>query len=382
MSTRVRMALVPRDGLFVKDGRGWQTSSAGRGYGLEWPWPSTILGALRTAWGREEEARAGIAFDRRGWLAQAANVHLSATLVLRRPLGTRWEPEHRVWPAPADAFAAQGEHGFQRLAPRPPDVATLGRDDDEPREALWVAAPSQAAKPRTGPRWWSERQFAAWLAGDRPLEGGFSLQRRIQTHVGIRPETQTADDGILFSHDVVETLQGDAEWAIGVEANVARERAPSLATVGSDGRLARFETLDARLFQCAQEVPAAFARGSRGLRVVVVTPASFQRGWLPDGLEPIGREIRGCIASLPYEVVLRAALVGRPVPISGWDMVAGRPKPGARMVAPGAVYFFQRRDGRAFGEGDARALWLSALGARTDEGFGRVVPGFWNPMGA
>jgi CRISPR-associated protein Cmr3 len=47
------------------------------------------------------------------------------------------------------------------------------------------------------------------------------------------------------------------------------------------------------------------------------------------------------------------------------------------MVAPGAVYFFERADGKPFGEADARSLWLAAVGGRTEEGFGRVVPGVW-----
>jgi CRISPR-associated protein Cmr3 len=49
------------------------------------------------------------------------------------------------------------------------------------------------------------------------------------------------------------------------------------------------------------------------------------------------------------------------------------------MVPPGAVYFFERADGKPFGEAEAEALWLTALGARTEEGFGRVVPGVWRP---
>ena len=51
------LVLVSRDGWFCKDGRGWRTSSLGRAHGLAWPFPSTVRGALRTAWGRSLEAR-------------------------------------------------------------------------------------------------------------------------------------------------------------------------------------------------------------------------------------------------------------------------------------------------------------------------------------
>ena len=72
--------------------------------------------------------------------------------------------------------------------------------------------------------------------------------------------------------------------------------------------------------------------------------------------------------------------------VSGWDMVSDKDKGGApratsRLVPPGAVYFFERAepDGAPFTADDAKALWLAALGGRTDDGFGRVVPGIWNP---
>jgi hypothetical protein len=59
-----------------------------------------------------------------------------------------------------------------------------------------------------------------------------------------------------------------------------------------------------------------------------------------------------------------------------------RPKRTVRAVPPGAVYFFVRKDGQPFDALDAEALWLAGLGDRLDEGFGRVVPGVWNPRAA
>jgi CRISPR-associated protein Cmr3 len=123
----------------------------------------------------------------------------------------------------------------------------------------------------------------------------------------------------------------------------------------------------------------AFGATPRGLRLVVVTPACFEQGWRPDGLEARGDEIRGHLPEIDAEIVLRSAMLPRPVHVSGWDMAARMPKRIARMVAPGAVYFFERTDGRGFGEQDARALWLAGAGSRLDEGFRRVAPGVWNP---
>jgi CRISPR-associated protein Cmr3 len=80
-------------------------------------------------------------------------------------------------------------------------------------------------------------------------------------------------------------------------------------------------------------------------------------------------------------VILRSAFVSRPVHISGWDVASNKPKQTARMVAPGSVYFFTKGNGKNFTGDEARSLWLSAIGGRTKEGFGRVVPGVWNLRG-
>lgn len=383
MTKTTRLALVPRDGLFCKDGRGWHTSASGRGHGLDWPWPSTVLGALRSAWGRGEEARTGQHFGPEEWRGETAALQLERTLVLRRPPGARWTSTHRVWPAPSDALWLEGDANAHRLDPEPPRLRTLGRDDDDAREALWVPALEEAAKPLPWPRWWSDERFGGWLAGRsvpaHDPERAFDVSRRVQVHVGIRPESFTADEGVLFSHDVVETLEGDAEWAIGFEALLPAGDTPAVATLGSDSRLAQIEPLPEEVFCPPAAVLDTFRAGSAGLRLVIVTPACFEKGWLPDRFEQRGREIRGRLGMVNSEMVLRAAMVPRPVHISGWDMAAAAPKPTSRMVPPGAVYFFERADGEVFGEADACALWLAVLGARADEGFGRVVPGVWSP---
>jgi CRISPR-associated protein Cmr3 len=381
MTATTRLALIPRDGLFCKDGRGWHTSASGRGHGLDWPWPST---AVRSAWGGREEERTGTLFDANAWRTRTASITLGRTLLLRRPPpDASWTRARRVWPVPSDALWLESRAEVSRLALVPPSLPTLGRDDNDTRESLWVPRIEEAAKPLPSPRWWSEEHFATWLAGHsvptRAPGHAFETSRRVQVHVGIRPEELTADEGVLFSHDVVETLEPDAEWAIGIEVALPSGDTPAVATLGSDGRLIRIEALPDQAFDLPDSVLEAFRAGSAGLRLVVTSPACFGRGWLPDGLDSRDREYRGRVDGLDVEVVLRAAAVPRPLHVSGWDMADRAPKPTSRMVPPGAVYFFERVDGQPFGEPEARALWLAALGARTDEGFGRVVPGTWNP---
>lgn len=387
------LALLPRDGFFCKDARGWYTSASGRGHALEWPFPSTILGALRTAWGRVEEERSAAWFDAAQWRALTQPIALSAVLALRRRRGEGgWSQQHLVWPGPRDAVCfkrqdvdarqpASSYGAIERLEPQPVESNTLGRDDDPAREALWRPLPTRQDKPERLPAWWRHEDFIGWLAG-RPVtfdpSRSIHLRRRLQTHVGIRSEEQTADEGVLFAHDVIETLDCDGEWAIAVRATFPNDARPRLATLGSDGRPVWVEPLRAEIFDPPKQLLEAFQAGSAGLRLVVVTPACFQAGWLPDGFTRQGLQYRGALEGVG-DVILRAAYVPRPLHISGWDMEKGQPKPTARMVAPGAVYFFERPDNRPFTASDARALWLAAVGASQEQGFGCVVPGVWSP---
>jgi CRISPR-associated protein Cmr3 len=418
------LALVPRDGFFAKDGRGWSTSA--RTHVVDWPWPTTIRGALTTASGKLKE-RPGW----EGWGKHHEQVRLGRLLTLRRPIGaTGWVPEHRMWPVPADALWVEGRTSVLRLKPKAPETPTLGRKRpdgmpqtypagyEEAREALWVAQNVESkAKPLAAPRWWDEATLVDWLCGecvkahcDRAPKDQFpSPARRFQVHVGIRSDTLTGDDGILFAHDVIETLEKravangppeHAEWAVGVEVTWPIDGRPKLARLGSDSRIAWIEVVeDGQLFGMPPPVRSAFGGGSAGLRLMVVTPACFKGGWLPDGFLPAQESgtsaFRGRLPrpdGAPHapvydsELVMRAAFVPRPMHISGWDMASDKAKGGApratsRLVPPGAVYFFTRAGERPapFTADDAQALWLAALGGRTREGFGRVVPGIWNP---
>lgn len=377
MTTR-ELVLVPRDGLFCKDGRGWFTSSSHRGHALEWPYPSTVLGALRSLWGRARELQEGVRFRARDWPVRTADLRLGPTLPLRRRFGEGWTSAHRVWPAPADAMLVE-DGAVHRLDPVPSRVMTMGADDDLIRERLWFAS-TDRQKPIRGRPWWGEHTFIEWLCGVEPTRfEELQLQRRIQTHVAIS-SAGVAGDGQLFSHDLVETVEADGEWGIGCHVSANDGAKVEVATLGSDRRLAAVHSIDAPIFGMPEQLAEAFARGSAGLRLVVITPASFVAGWLPDGLSVDQHEYRGRIPGVDVDVILRAAFVNRPLAISGWDMVAAAAKPGTRVVPPGSVYAFVRADNRPFTREHARALWLASIGARQHEGFGVVVPAIWNPQ--
>lgn len=390
------LALMLRDGLFLKDAKGWTTSALGRASTLSWPYPSTIRGALRTAWGLEKEG-SGKLWSPDEWLTNTAPLRLTAMLPLRRcRAGDSWDITHRMWPAPSDAYILKGGDVPHYLAPTEPhkDLGSLGSGDDAALEAIWhVQLPAtltkeeRKEKPGKPPAWWTEAELVDWLCGVEGIkfaETTRDIPARDQVHVTIDATTGTAADSQLYGTRVIEPLDGQGnEWAMGVRvqwptplSTTPHKLKPMSA--GGKRRIVYPETVDT-LWDMPTKLAGAFkAQTPRGLRVILATPAEFKGGWLPDGFVAQGADYRGKLPGLTHELILRAACVPRPVHVSGWDMANNEPKPTRRLVPAGAVYFFERADGATFSPEDAKALWCKQIGQHTEDGQGVIVPGIWN----
>lgn len=107
--------------------------------------------------------------------------------------------------------------------------------------------------------------------------------------------------------------------------------------LGGDGRRARLavgaddEGL-AAVAALGEIVRQAIGTGHPRVLMYLATPTVLEKGWQPPRLA--GLE-------------LRAALVGPPVAVAGWDAKAGRPRPVWRAVPAGSVYYFEVTDNAA-----------------------------------
>lgn len=378
-----QLGLIPRDGFFVKDGRGWTTSDLRRSRSAAWPAPSVCRGALRSAWGRRR-LDMGHPVD---WLHDTDHVRLQVVLP------ARWSAQGGVtlwWPCPADALL--GVDGrWRTLSPGPPKFPWVGRRGTDAftaaLEGMWPARIEGGAE-KLGPQplWLESAAFFGWLEDTLPprSDGQFRgpLDRRLEVRVALDSATGTALDEMLYSLDIVETLDATGDsWGMAV---IGTCESPDLLRgpvhVGGKRRIGFLEGLPGESFHLPATLSARFSRGTEGLRVVTVTPVEFERGWLPDGFRPA--DDGGFVGTLfdgGPKLRLRSAIVGRPSEISGFDMARRRPKTTRRCVPPGSVYYFTREDGGAFDQTTAENLWLRQIGRATADGFGCVVPGAWEP---
>ena len=415
---RSRLLVRPRDGLFLKDGRGWYTSDVGRSHGRSWPLPPTVRGALRAAYGHTWMAQTREHLRPQAWERASRALSLRALIALRIPRDQDPVPAHRLWPCPADAsyrlldnpertndlrdlVCSHLPPRIVRLDPKPahPDVTHLEAADaraDAPMRwsALWRPY-VDTGKPAPSPEFWTDDAMMRWLRGDHvDSEPGLSVPRRTDVHVTLDRVTETATPSMLFSTEITEPVErtGDPEkghqfahWCLALDCDLpgGTDALPEPSqfpggplTIGGRRRLSPVARAPDILF----EPPADLGGDSPGLRVILATPAEFEHGWLPDGFACRGDPpvYVGKLAGIADPVILRAAIVHRPLDLSTWDMVERCPRRTRRLVRAGSVYFFHKQNREVFTPDERRELWLAALGRHPEDGLGQILPGRWN----
>ncbi|MGH2533304.1 MAG: type III-B CRISPR module-associated Cmr3 family protein [Thermomicrobiales bacterium] len=411
------LLLRPRDPIILRDARPFSTDPGARAFTLDWPLPSTIAGALRTHIG----TASGVDWTNPAARARALGIAIrGAFLVDRVQDGDPWTP---YFPAPADAVVYRPEDEGGKDGEDGED----GEDgkDEEPRVMrLWPdesLADDEAAgcdmptvndlkllpmtverdeKPEPGYHFWSLKDTIAWLIGGDglPTRHRTHIEQELRVHVAVSGDTLTSVEGRLFATTgLAFSPASRPRWkehpesailcGVGLPAGSRIEAwtpQPAFLPLGGERRQARLtgaDQIDLDPWTIPPELVQAL-EGETRLRLQLVTPAIFRTGWCPGWLTQRHRD-RNPAQINGLGLKLRAAAVGRRVPISGWDLTNGCEKP-VRYAAPaGSVYFFDVAEPLTAER--ITKLWLAPLSDgvyNREDGFGLVVPGVWNTSGA
>ena len=388
------LRILPRDPLVFRDGRPFSAFPGAKVRGFPFPMPQTLAGAVR---GRIGEAR-GYRPGEGRWKKLKEEVSVHGPLLFDRKDGEVF------FPAPLDAVFmkrnGRGNPSLFRLKPEAPPSGVLW---NMPEGLAPLMGDLPEGKPESMPSFWRWEHYKRWLLEDVGSEESFAphelgipnLPREYRTHVKIKPETFTAEEGMLFETEGLVFL-----------SNPSKEGEKDLSAVRELGLLARVEAEDLPLDALTGFRPlggerrlAAWVWGSeeiavpeppeeliqkiyrtRRARLILVTPAYFE-GDAPY-LPPMED---GHVFSLAgMQVKLVAAAVGRTLTISGWDLLKKAPKPSRRLVPAGSVYFVELLEEfeRETIERWAMETWLRPLPGQPEQdrrdGFGLVAVGSWS----
>ncbi|MBE3584335.1 MAG: type III-B CRISPR module-associated protein Cmr3 [Limnochordaceae bacterium] len=397
------VTISPHDPLVIRDGRPFSAGGEGanRARSLDWPYPSTVSGAIRNLVGHIAAQNGlvnGNPFRNPNFVDRLKNIAVCGPLACKN--------DRLYVPAPRDglAFAAtnsgeqtgrekqQGKAGELEWVRLRPAQLRPGEGCDLPYSGILspILVPRQE-KPARMPAFWSIADAVQWLANDgeaadvpgpREVLDGFDREERI--HVRIDPQTQTADDSQLFSTQGLIFPFGTGLVALVDPGEAALNELITnlqiLHPLGGERRLAYFavQPTDSR-WQSPREIQTVLLRAT-GVRMQLATPAIFSRGWLPGWLDPTTLE--GAPPGVSeVRLRLRGACVERWRPVSGWDLERHRPKPLRRVVPAGSVYFFEVVGGSPERLAD---VWLRPVADSEQDrrdGFGLALWGVWRNKG-
>lgn len=379
--------LQPRDPLMARDGKPFSASAGAKARSLALPPPSMLAGAWRSWLGRDAQGH----FDPRRVPELLAQPVLGPLLQVQKGDAQAWEA---LAPVPLDAFAEGDEKGlavrqWHRLEPKP--LTTWHAD----AQCDWGDAPLQPVAfvgdgPRSKPAkqvapYWTWAAFQAWLEGQEalmPHQVGQQVAGPVaegRLHVGLRPGERVSDEGALFftesrAYESWDRKKGEgARYALGFKTGDAGAQAGAMA-VGGERRLG-FWCAEGHWPEASEKVVASIARTGRA-RVVLLSPAAFDAGWLPTWA------LSGAVAGVRGQVV--AAAVGRPLVLSGWRLDPeggpGRPKPTRRLAPAASVYWVELQGDEASRRAWAEAMWLNSCSDQAQDrfdGFGLAALGVW-----
>jgi CRISPR-associated protein Cmr3 len=175
--------------------------------------------------------------------------------------------------------------------------------------------------------WLTQEQFARYLRGDvealdRILSTGELFQVEDRVGLGLDYGRRANRESQFYRAEFIRPCE-DVGLVIRVNNSIFEEA--GILMLGGESRSSRFQQID------TPALPAQTGRGK--IRIVLLTPAYFTDGWRPvsgDWSRWVGET--GRLVSL---------VVGKPVPISGWDIANGRPKPLRNYVPAGSVFYFE-----------------------------------------
>jgi len=363
----------PRDTLIIRDGRPIQ-EGAHRMQSVDFPWPSTIAGFVRTRVGMN---------DRGVFMLDPKDAR-------QIPVAGPWLVEldadgcvvdHYV-PAPQDCIwhvrSYDKNHKPKLLERRRLSLMPAAQmegyrtDLDGALQLVHCTEPMPAGKkPTSGPAFWKWDDVATWLGNAPTLSDElkaceFGLAAPIHErrfHVAIDEATQTAADEHLFSTDGLRFSTAKRKrLAVVFGCDDVRLR-EGLAMVGGERRISFLREAKGQKV-LAPELPANFKVGSdRIARVVLLTPALFANGFAPEEFGPGATVI--------------AAAVGRAEVVSGWDFTTNKPKATRRMAPAGSVYWV-KLDPTVNVKTWAEGIWMKSVSDDPQDkrdGFGLAVVG-------
>lgn len=345
--------LQANDTFFFRDGRPFTKGEQSEGYSIFPPLPSTILGALRTAYiaeyGDLSAFYAGKMANTIGTPDKLSSMHLKGIFLADTNTSI-------YYPIPLDLVIKENEnenmlyvlkvcsqdsnlrsnsllkHHLKWEGPEDVDVETNGKLEGIDlteyllnRQKEFVFRPHEDFKqdePKTG----IQREYQTLTAQDSMLYR-INMSRFQPSFFNPKERKALSELGFIVDYECNKNLL-----------------AKGLLKLGGEGKSFLYQQ------SCHNPDPLSTAADIKSLKegiqkigvfkLYFATPTIFDQGWLPKWIDK--ETYKAEYSSLSFKLI--TAAVGKPISIGGWNMQKNIPKPTRRAIPAGSVYYFKVSD--------------------------------------
>ncbi len=371
----MRILIEPNDVLMFRDGKPFAGGDDHFARGAFPPPPSTIYGALRShilsirsgqfqTFKKEPEKISKEILDEIGSPGKLGTLKINYFGVAENEGA---QVKH-FFPLPKDIVKEKGvKNGkYQILKPQGSLRDIVLSNLPAGLEYLWI---TDEAAFESVAGFLSEDGMAKYLLGETP-KAVIDLGEvyKIEERTGIRKNraTGSVETGGLYNVEYFRMAKG---FGFALEIDGTKLFPDSgIIRLGGDHRSAKYSKLSWNDID-NKHIKEKVSKDNH-FKIVLLTPAVFEQGWLPDGIDSNTGE--GVINGVRAKMT--AACVGKPIGIGGFDIVKEMPKIMNKAVPAGSVYYFELLDTdfeKLFDN-----LWLKSIkNKRQQEGFGITLIG-------
>jgi CRISPR-associated protein Cmr3 len=390
----MKLFISPNDVLFFRDGRPFDAGSDNTARMIFPPSPTTFYGAIRTAIMSQKNVsfnklkNSGILSEE---LNEVAIENDNRTLTisdfgLARKISSSIE---RIFPVPSDIVKEKERENFYTVTPKTLDNL-VSNFPNESLLPLGFTDESDKIFEACNEYFINENGLSAYLL-KQPLDKDHFIRKEkvftADSRIGIKRNNNTfsSEEGFIYSlefaHLCKEYGLSNKEFGFVIEINSqllnTTDAELKALRLGGESRSAFYEEEVENWKEVAKpDIKNKF-------KLILLTPAVFENGWIPDGLCDINvdgkKVLQGEINGAKVKLI--SAVVDRYIGIGGWDILNRKSKPLKRSVQAGTVYFFESIDGKNFNQDDVyNKLFMKSIIKDKNlqkEGLGLTIIGVW-----
>ena len=382
----MKLFLQPNDTFFFRDGRPFTKGDQSEGHSIFPPLPSTVLGALRTA-----------------YIAEFGDLYRFYSDKMKNMIGTPDSLCNAI--RLRGVFLANSRDNWLDLFfPVPLDLVYKENEKRKNNTPLHLLAPKsknfESNDAIDNPLSWSNSEsidsdaeglldttdIESYLQGaGMPLQlidRATLIEREPKVGIARSQDTLSSEDHMLYRINMSRFKNSDGNYGFVVDYECSKSlpKAGGLLKLGGEGKsfVYRDITCDVDPLSSPSDlgvVKTAIESTGR-FKLYFATPTIFQRGWLPAWLDSDTLSGEYSLGSTsPISLKLITAAVGKPITVGGWDMAKGMAKPTYRAVPAGSIYYFELLDKSRIDDLIETFHYKNISDERSEEGFGFALIG-------